>query len=304
MKITDAKMCMLVKKTRQPIEEWERPALVVALEELSGFKHMSFAAVKYRLKLYFKDNLAIEDAERLNSLLKDIEYQDLDIRKLALNIYVQSGNDLKYYLDTGIAWLVLENGKNPDVYLIAKVALYFAWVGIRIEDAVKIKVSDVSQTGDEVIANGVVYSFSSGMASDIARLRDLEYYTNNTKRRGIETKSTFRIPEGEYYFRTIRSSQLSKSNLWDRIGRLNENTRPGKWFSYDKIAESGMFYRAREDEKINGSFYRVWKKERWIIDDPERAARLFGCGGEYTKQQLYFTLTMYRAYKDSVLDHM
>ena len=302
MKISDAKISMLMESIGYPIAEWDRPALIHALKEMSGYTRETFRTAKSNLNAYIRKNVNNKDAERMSSLLFNISYSDIDIRESIRDNYFQSESDFQYFLDLRVSRLAAEKGVNPDNFLITKVVLYLAWVGISSDEVPEILRENVSVLGTDVATASGKYTFPSSMANEIARLRDLTEYSIRVKRGGKNVDFTSRLVESAYFLRTVKSEKITKRFLFDRISLLNETIRDnqaGKRFSYEKVKESGYFSRAREDENRNGAFYHA---TAWEIDDAKRAAQLLGVDGDnIAMTQLYSKLMAYLMYKETIL---
>lgn len=166
-------------------------------------------------------------------------------------------------------------------------AIYLAWCGVKVEEAVALKKSDVGEdcitVGDrKIYPNATIMSF-------IQDYRDAVSYESQAK-----TVINLKYMPTECLLRTSRKEQLTSKLLSFMLASFSKSAADktvqddGSTFAYAKIYWSGIFHRAYLYECENGTIKK---------NDMETINRVFGENHDITVKA-NFRLSDYLAFKE------
>lgn len=285
---------------RKPILEWERSDCLMFLNSITFLQKSSFLNIKSKINGYLKETYG-ERANAITFLFESIKYSDIDIENDVESNHFFSFDELKYTLEKHID--IICGYQNQITRLPIKMFMTVGWFEIPIDDALRIKKSDVDQDGN-IYVNGVLYQFPAKVQKQILQLKDLkEFPVLDTNGRQL----VYTMTESEYLFRTTTTPVMSKDSARVKIKELNTNEtfkETEKRLSFEKIAMSGVFFRAAQDEVKNGAVYRITGSERLVVLDRDKAERLFFRSDFLKKKKLVDVLRLYDVYKKIAMQTM
>lgn len=296
----DIRFSIIVDGAARPVAEWDEDDAREALLQLAGSSASSFASLKTRFLSYLRTVTGDHAYEHARALLAEISYRDLDLKRLIDGQLFSSAEHLVMQIDTRVATIISQTGEDPDAYLMPRVSLYLAWIGLSQESAAVVRKDNVSDNGATISCGDCDYVVPLRMRFDIIRFKraNKARILSGTNRTMVEIA----LPESDLLLRTTRSVSLNQKQIVDSIYSLNRNAISSLRFSYSNVSLSGRFVRAIEDERINGSFYdKPVGGRRWWITDTERASILLGDIKTPNSKKIYAVLPLYDAYKRSVI---
>lgn len=128
-------------------------------------------------------------------------------------------------------------------------AIYMAWCGVKLEDALLVKKSDVKDNcvyvkGKPIFPNSTILAF----------LQEYRYETEyNSQARTIVT---FKYVPSQWLFRSTKSAHIDSEKTMRifirNLGKYGTDDGNGSIFNYDKIYWSGIYSRAYDYECKHG----------------------------------------------------
>lgn len=210
------------------------------IRNISGFLSTKSLIRKYVEKL-------IEDGHLPLSSLNDIVhigYDDLDAAKI---FELKFFKDFESLQDAIEATLVVADKVDERIFSTQIAAIYMAWCGLKLEDALKLKKEDVKensiQVGDkEIFPNSTIMEFMKDY-------RDATEYQSAAK--GI---ITLKYVPSEWLFRSTKSDHVdSPKTMRIFIRNFGKSAGGDNIFNYDKVYLSGLYHRAYLYECVNGT---------------------------------------------------
>lgn len=137
---------------------------------------------------------------------------------------------------------------DENVFATQIAAIYLAWCGVKIDDLVGIKKTDVHD--DFITVNGEEIRPLPIIMDYIKTYRDATAYESQA--RGI---ITLKYVPSEYLFRTTKAESISPKSLRIYIRNFGKSSEKStdNIFNYDKVYLSGVYNRVYEYESINGA---------------------------------------------------
>jgi hypothetical protein len=268
-------------------------------KSVNYFSKSSFLNLKSNLCAYLKETYG-EDASNTLSLIESIRHSDIDIENDVESYYFFSYDEFHYTVDKHID--IVCGYHNQISRLLTKVFLTLGWFGITLDDALQIRKSDVDPEGN-INVNGVLFQLPAKVQKLVLQFKDMEEFTvlaANGK------QMTFTMVDSGYLFRTTTTDVVSKSGIRVKIKELSTEetfSYTDKKLSFEKVAVSGVFYRALQDELKNGAVYRITGNDRMVVLDRERAEQLLK--SEYLKSKIIGDkLRLYDVYKKIAMQTM
>lgn len=210
------------------------------IRNISGFLSTKSLIRKYVEKL-------IEDGHLPLSSLNDIVhigYDDLDAAKI---FELKFFKDFESLQDAIEATLVVADKVDERIFSTQIAAIYMAWCGLKLEDALRLKKEDVKensiQVGDsEIFPNSTIMEFMKDY-------RDATEYQSAAK--GI---ITLKYVPSEWLFRSTKSDHVdSPKTMRIFIRNFGKSAGGDNIFNYDKVYLSGLYHRAYLYECVNGT---------------------------------------------------
>jgi hypothetical protein len=235
------------------------------------------------------------------SLFESIEYSEIDIDNDVEANYFFSFDEFKYTVEKHID--VICGYQNQITRLPIKMLVTLGWFEISIDDALQIKKSDIDQDGN-IIIGSTLCQLPAKIQKQIILLRDMkEFAVLDTNGRQL----IYSMTESEYLFRTTTTPVMSKGSARVMIKKLNTDEtfkETEKKLSFEKVAMSGVFYRAMQDEVKTGAVYRITGNERLVVLDRDKAEQLFFKSEFLKKKKLVDVLRLYDVYKKIAMQTM
>lgn len=136
---------------------------------------------------------------------------------------------------------------DDSVFALQISAIYFAWLGLRLEDALQVKKDDIKDDcvkfrDRTIVPNSTIMAY-------LCDYRDAVDYESQAK--GV---IRLKYTASEWLFRTARSTHVDVPKVM-RIFIRNfglAGNEEANIFNYDKVYWSGIFSRAHEYEQENG----------------------------------------------------
>lgn len=210
------------------------------IRNISGFLSTKSLIRKYVEKL-------IEDGHLPLSSLNDIVhigYDDLDAAKIFELKFFKDFESLQDAIQTT---LVVANKVDERIFSTQIAAIYMAWCGLKLEDALRLKKEDVKETsiqvGDkEIFPNPTIMEFMKDY-------RDATEYQSAAK----EIITLKYIPS-DWLFRSTKSDHVdSPKTMRIFIRNFGKSAGGDNIFNYDKVYLSGLYHRAYLYECVNGT---------------------------------------------------
>lgn len=214
-------------------------------EKLNMTNQSTFYGTKSRISSYLKwlNNAGLLEQVYIDNL-STIDYSSLRHDSTYSLKYFK---DFKSLQDAIESTLWAADKIDDGVYAMQISAIYLAWCGLQLEEALAIKKSDIYD--DHIVARDKEIYPNSTIMGYIKDYRDAEGFT--TKNRGIVMRKY--VPS-EWLFRTIKSDRIGSPKS-ARIYIADFGKSSGEdvnIFNYDKIYWSGVFNRAYQYEIANG----------------------------------------------------
>lgn len=210
------------------------------IRNISGFLSTKSLIRKYVEKL-------IEDGHLPLSSLNDIVhigYDDLDAAKIFELKFFKDFESLQDAIQTT---LVVADKVDERIFSTQIAAIYMAWCGLKLEDALRLKKEDVKensiQVGDkEIFPNPTIMEFMKDY-------RDATEYQSAAK--GI---ITLKYVPSDWLFRSTKSDHIdSPKTMRIFIRNFGKSAGGDNIFNYDKVYLSGLYHRAYLYECVNGT---------------------------------------------------
>lgn len=182
-------------------------------------------------------------AEESVEILSSISYSDIDSSRLFELKFFKDFPSLKNTIDTTLS----DADKVDDnIFATQITAIYMAWCGLTIKEALALKKSDIADdcihVGDRVVRpNAAIMKY-------VREYRDAMEYHSAAK--GI---ITLKYVPSEWLFRTARSEHVdSPKTMRIFIHNFGKGDGETNMFNYDKVYWSGIYHRAYLYELENG----------------------------------------------------
>lgn len=209
------------------------------LQSINGFLPSKSYIRKYVEKL-------IEDGRLPQSALDEIvqiDYGDLDAAKMFESKFFKDFESLQDAIETT---LIVADKVDERIYATQIAAIYMAWCGVKLEDALKLKKTDVKESSIQV---GDREIFPNQTIMDYMRdYRDATEYQSAAK--GI---ITLKYVPSAWLFRSTKSDHVSSpKTMRIFIRNFGKSSGGENLFTYDKIYLSGLYHRTYLYECVNG----------------------------------------------------
>ncbi len=176
--------------------------------------------------------------------LKSINVSDLNVADCYDRRYFKDFASLQSAIDST---LVAAERVDDAIFGTAITALYLAWCGLSIEQAIEVKKADVQD--DCIITAGKTIKPIPQIMDYIQEYRDAVGYQSLSK-----ALINLKYVPSEWLLRTTRRGKLDVSNhlriLINQFGNSSEQSK--NLFNYDKVYWSGIYMRAYSYECANG----------------------------------------------------
>lgn len=236
----------------------------IALFEKLGISRINyFRNIHAIISVYFQWLKNTGRADPDMDVFSSFDFQDLNL---------EGAFDQKYYKDfqsmqDRINDTLIASGRiDEDIFATQIAMIYLAWSGVKIEDAIQIKKTDVYE--DHIVVNGSIIYPNNAIMHFLNEYRDAVGYTSQA-RHVIYLK----YAQSEYLIRTVRRDQLTPKNASFLLAAFSKSfvgldaKNFDTAFSYAKIYWSGVFHRAYLYECVNGTIQK---------NDVETINRVFG----------------------------
>lgn len=170
------------------------------------------------------------------------------------------------------------------VYALHISALYLAWCGLSIEEALALKKSDVKE--DHIIVGDRALYPSNIIMNHLVEYRDAVSYEQQGK--GVIVR---KYMYSDYLFRTSSAPHVaSPKNLRIFLRVFGKSGGEENIYNYDKVYWSGLFRRAYEYECENGMLYasNIELLEQLFQEKYANVSAAFKRLSEYQKFRDYF----------------
>lgn len=206
----------------------------------------TFLSTKSRIRKYLErleeDGMVSQDTV---AALVPVKYDDIDTSHIfELNYF----KDFQSLQDTIVETLVAADKVDDSIYATQIAAIYMAWCGLQLEEALSLMKSDVKD--DCIVCNDKKILPNSTIMEYMKDYRDATEY-ESAARTIIKLKY---IPS-EYLFRTARSAHVDTPRvmrIFIRNFGKSAGDENGNMFHYDKVYWSGQYHRAYLYESENG----------------------------------------------------
>lgn len=224
-----------------------RDDFIRLISDLNTSSIQGFLADKSRIKKYLEFLLenGVVDESVIESLVS-IKYDDIDTSQVYEANFFKNFQDLQDAIDTT---LDAADKVDDSIFATQIAAIYMAWCGVQLEDALAMMKSDVKE--DHIIAGGQVIYPNQTIMNFLTEYRDATEYRSAA--RGI---ITLRYVQTNYLFRTVRSAHIDTPKVMRifirNFGR-SDSDQNANMFHYDKVYWSGQYHRAYLYECTNGT---------------------------------------------------
>ena len=220
-------------------EDYIQLLMSLNIRNISGLLPAKSYIRKYVEKL-------IEDERLVPSSLDEIiqvNYDDLDSSRLFELKFFKDFDSLQEAIETT---LIVADKEDDRIFSTQIAAIYMAWCGLKLEDALMLKKEDIKedsiQVGDQVIhPNSTILKF-------IQDYRDEVEYRSTAK-----VVITLKYVPSKWLFRSVRSDHVdSPKTMRIFIRNFGKSGGADNIFNYDKVYLSGVYHRAYLYECANG----------------------------------------------------
>ena len=205
-----------------------------------------FLGDKSRIKKYLEWLIESNGFDpNIISEISSVKYDDIDAGRLFELKFFKDFQDLQDMIE---ATLVVADKVDERIFATQIAAIYMAWCGLQLEEALQVKKADVKDDcicvgGREIYPNRTIMEF-------IKDYRDATEYQSAAK-----AIITLKYAPSEFLFRTARSGCVDSPKTM-RIFIRNFGKSGGEdsnMFNYDKVYWSGVYNRAYLYECANGT---------------------------------------------------
>lgn len=177
--------------------------------------------------------------------LEDTAIKDLDITNFYDNRFFKDFESLQDAIDRT---LIAAERIDDAIFGTAITAIYLAWCGFTIEEAIQIKKSEVLD--DRIISAGRTIKPLDRIMAYIKEYRDATEYRSSGR-----ATITLKYAPGEWLLRNTRCARYDNGNhLRIMINHFSNSSKDSKnLFTYDKTYWSGIYSRAYIYERIYGT---------------------------------------------------
>lgn len=286
--ITEDRIASAQELAGKSFSEFTKDDFIAYYFNTTGFSLSAFNDHKQIAKEYLRD---IGAGEALIDLLP-IRFQDLDHEDKMENEFFADFNDLYESLVARINKLSIK--VDSSIFDAQAAILMVAWAGVTSDDAANIKKSDVNEYAGAVIVNGREYKIPQDGMNLVVR-----YAQNNRliKQNNNGLCEMF-LKDSNYLFRTFKTDKMTPHAIRASVP-TKLNIPNDKEFSYNNVRLSGVFWRAMQFEKENGTIIAPAR------GSPDETKDAFRRGMEIIFDQkitndaaLRQMLARYRAYKN------
>lgn len=225
-------------------EEFVRLISSFNISNVSGF-----LGDKSRLRKYLEWLVETKDLDpNIVSALTSVGYDDIDASRLFELKFFKDFQDLQDTIETT---LVVADKVDERIFATQIAAIYMAWCGLQMEEALQIRKQDVKD--DHIcVVDRVIYPNATIMQF-IKDYRDATEYQSAAR-----AIITLKYTPSEMLFRTARSGYVDSPKTM-RIFIRNFGKSGGEdsnMFHYDKVYWSGVYNRAYLYECANGLIHQ------------------------------------------------
>ena len=234
-------------KIRKNLEDgYSKEQFINLLSSFNNTNVPSFLNCKSTIKKYIEylcDNNVLDKCYLSN--IESVNYDDIDTAHVF---------DMKFYKnfktlqDAIELCLMVANRIDERIFSTQIAAIYMAWCGVKLEDALLIKKEDVKE--DCIYVNGKPIFPNSTILEFIKDYRDETEYNSQAR-----TVVTFKYVPSEWLFRSTKAGQIDEKNMRifiRNLGKYGTDDGKGSILNYDKIYWSGIYCRAYAYECENG----------------------------------------------------
>jgi len=233
--------------------DFNEDQLYLLLSRLNLLTVGTFMTVKTYLVAYanwcYKQGYIIENNL---SLFTELVFSKIDNSESFRQHYFKDLNDVRGYID------MVRHQVNPtelDRYDTPIAILYLAWAGLTNKEATELKITDVNTSQGFITVNNHSVGFD-----DLGMLDFLKRYGKETHYTNLKTKKMIEYGNNTYLLRTsikgklnVNTVRISLYNFYKITSGLPENNRYFNMIvNYSSISKSGLYYRMKKYEEING----------------------------------------------------
>ena len=268
-----------IKKTLE--DGYSKEDFADLLSSLNNTNIPSFLNCKSTIKKYIEylcDNDVLDKLYLSN--IENVNYDDLDTSHVFDAKFFKDFKSLQDAIET-----CLLNAERIDerIFSTQIAAIYMAWCGVRLKDALFIKKEDVKDDciyvkKQPIFPNSTILEF-------VKDYRDETEY--HSQARAIVT---FKYIPSEWLFRSTKAGQIDEKNMRifiRNLGKYGTDDGKGSILNYDKIYWSGIYCRAYDYECKYGTIQ---------IGDTQTINKVFH--EQNTKQLANKRLRSYRRYAE------
>lgn len=251
----------------------------IRIASIYSFKNIKSKFVTY-LEWLRDKNYASPNLEALSG----IKFKDISLKQVFEQKYFKDFQSLQDKINDTL-WAA--ERIDDMVFATQITAIYLAWCGVKVEEAVALKKADVGEDhisvgGRKIYPNATIMSF-------IRDYRDAVSY--EAQARGV---INLKYIPSEYLLRTVRKDSITPKDLSFLLAKFSKSAADqnvqsdGNTFAYAKIYWSGVFHRAYIYECENGTIKK---------NDIATINRVFGENHDLTVRA-NFRLSDYTAFKE------
>ena len=254
----------------------------------TGFSLSSFNEHKQVAKEHLRN---IKAGEALIDLLP-IRFQDLDHEEKMETEFFADFNDVYESLLDRINKLSIK--VDSSMFDAQAAILMVAWAGVTSDDAANIKKADINEYAGTVTVNGREYKIPlAGMDLVVKYAKNNRLIKQNNK--GL---CEMFLRESNYLFRTFKTEKMTAHAIRASVP-TKLNMIEGKEFAYNSVRMSGVFWRAMQFEKENGTIMAPSRGSPDEVKDAFRRGMEIVFDHKITNDAaLRQMLSRYRAYKN------
>ena len=236
------------QKYQKTLEQgYTKDEFIRMISDLKTSNIQGFLADKSRIKKYLEFLLEYGIVNEDNiELLVSIKYDDIDTSQVYEANFFKNFQELQNAID---ATLDAADRIDDAIFATQIAAIYMAWCGVQLEDAIAMLKSDVKDD-HIVVGNKNIYP-NQKIMSFLTEYKDATEYRSSA--RGI---ITLKYVESSYLLRTVRSARIEEPKvmrIFIRNFGKSDPDQDANLFHYDKVYLSGIYHRAYLYECANGT---------------------------------------------------
>lgn len=236
------------QKNGKTIEDgYTKEEFIRLITDLNAGNTQGFTRYKSLIKKYLEylvENGALPQDNI--DVLVSIKYEDIDASELYDQKYFKNFQDLQ---DSITQTLRAAQKVDDDIFATQISAIYMAWCGVHLEDALDVMKSDVMD--DHFIAGGCTFYPNPTIMEYLKDYRDSVQYESAAR-----SIITLKYVQSSYLFRTVRSAHVDDPKVMRIFIRNFGKSDPDQdmnLYHYDKVYWSGVYHRAYLYESENGT---------------------------------------------------